>query len=126
MLSTGLFLFGQVHETPRLALQMTIVSSLLVVCGLASLGFVLRDMFGFVRVDQQQFSARTGMKKFSVMWHEVAKWRINELARTPEVACVELWRHEHPAAHRIPGGMLSEQDLGTIRQACRTYAGDKE
>jgi len=126
MLTTGLFLLSQVHETPRLVMQMSIVSGLLILFGLASLLYVLRDLFGFVRVDKERFSARVGMTGFTVMWDEIVKWRINEVARTPEVACVELWRRDASPAYRIPGGMVSEEDLRSLRRWCRAYAGDKE
>lgn len=126
MMSTGLVLLSQLHETPRLALQMSIVGGLLVIFGVTSLLFVLRDLFGFIRVDKDRFSARVGITKFSVMWDEIAKWRINEVARTPEVACVELWCRDQTSTHRIPGGMISEEDLLALRQWCRAFAGDKE
>ena len=123
--SAGGFLFTQISSTPRLMVQMTIVSILLSLGGALIALMTVRDFFGYVRITPALVAGRTGFTSFHLAWSEVGRWRVNELAKTPELSSVELWSATESEHVMIPGGMLSKLDLQKIRRLCNAHASGK-
>jgi len=88
MTGVGVFLFSQISATPKLAMQMTIVSSLLVAGGVLCSLTAVRDFLGFLSLDAKGYACRTGFKQFKGEWPQVRTWHVNEIAKTPEMACL--------------------------------------
>jgi len=126
MAISGAFLLSQIPVTPRLALQITIVG-LLLAGGSMFLGLnALRDLRGFLRMDAHGLAARLGLRQVRILWDEVTKWRINDIARSPVLSAVEVWTKSSPDALCVPGGMISPSELHRVRILLNAYAAGKE
>lgn len=120
------FLLTQIPATPRLALQMSVVSVLLGAGALVFASHALRDLRGFLQLDPYGLAARFGIRHVRVVWDEVVQWRINDIARNPILSAVEVWTKSSPDALQIPGGMISPTDLQRVRQLLNIFAAGKE
>jgi len=126
MVGSGVFLLSQIPVTPRLALQMSIVGLLLIGGSMFFALNAIRDLRGFLRLDTRGLAARLGLRQVRILWDEVTKWRINDIARSPVLAAVEVWTKSSPDALCVPGGMISQIELHRVRFLLNTYAAGKE
>ncbi|MFO0905550.1 MAG: hypothetical protein U0939_21245 [Pirellulales bacterium] len=124
LIVVGVFLFRQISETPKLALQMTIVSSLLVVGGALCSLRAVRDFCGYLQLAPHGFVYRTGFRGGHGDWSNVKSWHVNEIAKTPELPSVRI--ETEGDQHTIPGGMLDSSDLHKVRRLLCVFAEGKD
>lgn len=127
MAGTGGFLLSQIPGTPNLAVQIAILGSLLIVCGVAFLARSLSDFFGYVRIDQESMRVRYGLVGYNIPWSRVKQWQVNETgAKSSLIGNVVLELSEPDAKRSILGGHLSLDAQHRVRRLLHAFAQGKE
>lgn len=118
-LGIGGFLITHVHSTPKLSVQIILISAVCALLGLYLLPSVIVDLFGKLRVDSNGIRMSPGVFGFNIPWSELSHWNVDGVTfrfRSP--------KSNHDFATNIQ--VLSSGDRQELRTLLYDCVGDKE